>query len=67
MTDTSPSTPQADTQEGTHSESRPVPTPGLLAAALAPGRSYHERQRELVHASLIANWAPERATQHRQR
>lgn len=67
MTDTSPSAPRADTQEGTHAESRPVPVAGFLAAALAPGRSYHERQRELVQASLIARWVPEQATQRPQR
>lgn len=62
MTGTSPSAPQADGQDATDSE-RPLPAAGRLATALTPGRSYHERQRELVHASLIARWAPKRATQ----
>ena len=60
MTDTSPSAPRADTQDA-DSDSRPAPAP--LAAALAPPRSYHERQRELVHASLIACGVPKQATQ----
>jgi hypothetical protein len=35
--------------------SQPQPNaPRLLAAALAPGRSAHERQRDLVRASLLA-------------
>lgn len=63
MTDPSPTGPRADAQEGADSEGRPAPTPAPLAAALAPGCSHHERQRELVHASLIARWVPERATQ----
>jgi hypothetical protein len=33
----------------------PLPRPAaLLAAAIAPGSSAHQRQRELVRASLIA-------------
>jgi len=55
MTDTNPSGPRAHTQEPADS-SRPPPAP--LAAALAPGRSPNERQRELVNASLITRWAP---------
>ena len=62
MTDTSPVTPLADTQQAADSE-RPVPTAGRLAAALAPGRSPNERQRELVSASLITRWAPKQAPQ----
>jgi len=56
MTDTSPSVPRPDSQQVAHSDSRPGPTP--VAAALAPPRSYNERQRELVHASLIACGVP---------
>ena len=48
------------------SEGEPAPRTGLVAAALAPGRSYHERQRDLVHASLVTPWAPERAPERRQ-
>jgi hypothetical protein len=34
---------------------RPTETPArLVAAALAPGRDAHERQRDLVRASLLA-------------
>jgi len=59
MTDANPSVPRPDTQQGADSGSRPAPAP--LAAALAPPRSYNERQRELVHASLIACGAPKQA------
>jgi len=63
MTDTNPSVPRPDTQQGAESDSRPAPAPlaAALAAALAPPRSYNERQRELVHASLIACGAPKQA------
>jgi len=61
MTDTNPSGPRARTQEAADSDSRPPPAP--LAAALAPGRSPNERQRELVHASLITRWAPKQIPQ----
>jgi hypothetical protein len=37
--------------------------PRLVAAALAPGRSAHDRQRDLVRASLLApGRSPHRAT-----
>jgi hypothetical protein len=46
---------------------RPPHTPvvRLVAAALAPSRSAHDRQRELVRASLIARPVDPRAGRRR--
>jgi hypothetical protein len=44
-----------------------APGARLVAAALAPSRAAHDRQRELVIASLIARPADERDTNHRAR
>jgi hypothetical protein len=45
--------------------SQPNPARRLVAAALAPGRTEHERQRELVRASLLARPAGARPTHRR--
>jgi hypothetical protein len=45
--------------------SQPNPARRLVAAALAPGRSAHERQRELVRASLLARPTGARPTHRR--
>jgi hypothetical protein len=49
------------------SSTRPhqAPVARLVAAALAPSRSAHDRQRELVRASLIARPVIGRAVRRR--
>ncbi len=45
--------------------SSPAPVRHMVASALAPGRTAHDRQRELVRASLIARPGTRRPTHRR--
>lgn len=49
----------------TSKRSNPVLARRMVTAALAPGRTAHDRQRELVRASLLARPNAGRATHRR--